>query len=391
MEKSPHARRIASIDIFRAMTMLTMLWVNDFAGMDGIPRWLEHAQTREDMMGFSDLVFPAFLFCMGLSIPFAVGNRIRKGEPIWKIVLHIALRALALIVMGVCDMNCSSVKGGLPHSWFWVIAVIGFFLIWNDYPKAGGWRKWLHIGLRICGIGIIGGLAAYRIGNGLPIKTEWWGILGLIGWAYLFSALIYLCVHRWKPAAFGAWAAVISLLILNDSHVHILGGIPGGWVHIGLAFTGVSAAVLMQMLAGSGKSKAFPLASIAGAAVMFAAGLVSHRFWIISQNMGTPTWMFFSLSASLIFLAAFYWLADIKGHDLSGSRLARIFILPAGTATLTCYTIPYLTYNIRNILHLWYPHAVSHGVAGLVKSLVFAFAISAAAWCLGRIHIRLKL
>ena len=31
-------KRIASIDIFRALTMLMMLFVNDFAGMSGIPR-----------------------------------------------------------------------------------------------------------------------------------------------------------------------------------------------------------------------------------------------------------------------------------------------------------------------------------------------------------------
>ena len=54
-------KRVASIDIIRALTMLTMLFVNDFAGMSGLPHWLHHAAMDEDMLGFSDLVFPAFL------------------------------------------------------------------------------------------------------------------------------------------------------------------------------------------------------------------------------------------------------------------------------------------------------------------------------------------
>lgn len=44
-------KRVASIDIFRALTMLLMLWVNDYAGMAVIPHWMMHARTREDMPG----------------------------------------------------------------------------------------------------------------------------------------------------------------------------------------------------------------------------------------------------------------------------------------------------------------------------------------------------
>lgn len=81
-------KRIASVDILRALTMLTMLFVNDFAGMSGLPHWLHHAAADEDMLGFSDLVFPAFIFCMGLSIPFAIGARYRKGDSQLQVLGH---------------------------------------------------------------------------------------------------------------------------------------------------------------------------------------------------------------------------------------------------------------------------------------------------------------
>ncbi len=72
-------QRLASIDVFRALTMFLMIFVNDLWSLTNIPQWLEHTQAHEDGMGLADVVFPAFLFIVGLSIPFAIGNRWSKG------------------------------------------------------------------------------------------------------------------------------------------------------------------------------------------------------------------------------------------------------------------------------------------------------------------------
>ena len=139
--------RIASIDIFRGLTMLMMIFVNDFAGMTGIPHWLGHAATEEDMLGFSDLVFPSFLFCVGLSIPHAVGARYRKGDSGLQVLVPVCLRSLALVVMGVFTMNMGGVEGGLSRPVFTLLAVAGFFLVWNAYPvrKDGTWTLWTRL------------------------------------------------------------------------------------------------------------------------------------------------------------------------------------------------------------------------------------------------------
>ncbi|MGV3599658.1 MAG: heparan-alpha-glucosaminide N-acetyltransferase domain-containing protein [Dyadobacter fermentans] len=60
--------RLDSIDVFRAVTMFLMIFVNDFWTLEGVPEWLEHSKAEEDAMGLSDVVFPAFLFIVGLSI-----------------------------------------------------------------------------------------------------------------------------------------------------------------------------------------------------------------------------------------------------------------------------------------------------------------------------------
>ena len=67
--------RIASIDIFRALTMLLMIFVNDLWTLNNIPEWLGHRPADYDGMGLADVVFPAFLFIVGLSIPFAIKSR----------------------------------------------------------------------------------------------------------------------------------------------------------------------------------------------------------------------------------------------------------------------------------------------------------------------------
>ena len=50
--------RIGSIDVFRALTMLLMIFVNDLWSLKDIPEWLEHTAADVDGMGLADVVFP---------------------------------------------------------------------------------------------------------------------------------------------------------------------------------------------------------------------------------------------------------------------------------------------------------------------------------------------
>src|SRR5688572_28868327 len=72
---SVQANRIASIDILRALTMVLMIFVNDLWSLTNIPVWLLHTTADQDGMGLSDVIFPAFLFIVGMSIPFAINSR----------------------------------------------------------------------------------------------------------------------------------------------------------------------------------------------------------------------------------------------------------------------------------------------------------------------------
>src|ERR1700743_312899 len=101
----PTQKRQLSIDVFRAINMFFMIFVNDLSGVRNVPEWIDHVKRNEDGMHFADTIFPLFLFIAGLSIPLAIGRRIEKGDSFKSIAVYIMLRSFALIVMGFFHVN----------------------------------------------------------------------------------------------------------------------------------------------------------------------------------------------------------------------------------------------------------------------------------------------
>jgi len=82
----------------------------------------------------------------------------------------------------------------------------------------------------------------------------------------------------------------------------------------------------------------------------------------------------------------FYWLTDVKQKQHWFN-----IIKPAGTATLTCYVIPYIWYSLMHILHVYYPSVLNSGVPGLLRSMVFSLIIVWIAGLLVKAKIKLKI
>lgn len=387
-------QHIAAVDVFRALTMFLMLFVNDIPGLKDIPHWLLHAKIDEDMMGFSDTIFPAFLYCMGMSIPFAIQNRANKGDNSLQIISHIAQRTIALLAMGLFTLNCGK-AGGISYQGFSILMTIGFFLTWSRYPKATGFKRHLFRGMKLAGIALLAFLVIYKDVEGVPFRQGWWGILGLIGWTYAVCAGIYLFTRENLCRNLLAWIVLIGLAIASHtdwipqeygSRIVLLPFIPSDWTLHALGMSGIVTSLLLQRYADREHPARFIgiLFGIGVAALVCA--LFAHPHWIISKIQATPTWLFYCLAMYFPLFGLFYWLTDVKGKA-SWFKL----IKPAGTATLTCYVLPYLWYPIQQLLGWYYPQALCSGVAGLLRSLLFSFIIICIAGLLVKMNVRLKI
>ena len=116
---TPPLERITTIDILRALTMVLMIFVNDLWSLTNIPAWLGHVERGVDGIGLADVVFPAFLFIVGLSIPYAMENRRKKGDSDWDLIKHVLWRTIALLVMGMKDKS-----SGTRPAWYSILRTL---------------------------------------------------------------------------------------------------------------------------------------------------------------------------------------------------------------------------------------------------------------------------
>jgi hypothetical protein len=400
-------QRNVAIDILRALTMFVMIFVNDFWKVHDIPYWLDHAKRGEDFMGLADVVFPCFLFVVGMSIPFALERRYAKGLPGESTIGHILSRALALLLMGAFITNSEArLSPGVsyPIGIYWFLMVGGFFCIWNQYPPAkDAPRKWLYAALKGVGVAALFYLAVTFRNPEDGIFGARWGILGSIGWTYLVCAFIYIFTRDRLKYLVPIWILFVLICMLGSRMNEARGGeallaLPRpnfynemlNILHIGNgalpAFTmgGIILSILSTRYAGlPARTKLIGVS--AAVAALLVAGVISRHFWILSKLSATPTWIFYVTAIAVSAYAALYW--AVKKGKASWFNL----IKPAGTATLTTYTIPYVAYGLADVTGIVLPDWFTHGFLSIVNCLCFAFVIIGITALLGRIHLKLKI
>src|SRR5579862_3077346 len=137
--------RILSIDIFRGLTVLVMIFVNDVGEVKGLPWWTHHMPEGVNGMTYVDMVFSAFLFIVGISMPLAINRRVVKGDSRLAVLRHVVVRSLSLVVIGYILANLHNLNpqlSGIGVRMWDLLAFAGIILAWSVYPKSGP-RPWL--------------------------------------------------------------------------------------------------------------------------------------------------------------------------------------------------------------------------------------------------------
>jgi predicted acyltransferase len=279
------SRRLVSLDVFRGLTIAGMVLVNNPGSWEHIYWPLEHAQWS----GWTptDLVFPFFLFIVGVSIPLAFANRLEKGGSKRDLYLKIVKRTL-------------------------IIFAIGLFL--NGLPYFG--------------------LAEYRI----P------GVLQRIAVCYFFASIIFLNTKLRTQIAIAIgllifYWALVKLVpapgfaagdltkegslpsyvdrVVFGKHVWAQARVydPEGLLSTTPAIVTSLIGVLTGQWLRTEKTRYEKAAGmfVAGA-VLVAIGWGWNAFFPINKALWTSSYVAFTGGLALQFLSVCYWLIDIKGY-----------------------------------------------------------------------------
>jgi heparan-alpha-glucosaminide N-acetyltransferase len=391
--------RIASIDIMRGLTLLLMLFVNDL-NMDIAPAWLGHMEANFDGMGLADWVFPGFLFMVGLAIPFALSKRLSEGVSVGTVSKHILARSVSLLIIGVMMLNSDRVNPeltGMSRNLWAILMYLAVFFYWNDYSDRGN-RFFTVMGFKILALAIFV-LLVFKFRSGQPenngsIITGWWGILGLIGWAYLVSAftyilcrdsiaktvivtLFFLAMNIMSGLGFLDWMnpvrPVLGVIIEGNNPLIVLTGLIGG--------------IILKQYAKEDPSRVI-LIYVGLGLLSLSSGFILRHWFILSKIRATPSWGMVCSGISFLIFALIYFVADIKNK-----RRWAIFFKPAGENSLTTYIAPDILYYLiwmAGIPVQFYKnsHEPLVVVAGSVVWAVLMVGLTA---LLSRFNIRLRI
>jgi predicted acyltransferase len=278
--------RTLALDVFRGLTIAGMILVNNPGTWSAIYDPLEHAAWH----GWTptDLVFPFFLFVVGVSVTLALGRRAEASNNRRDLYLKITRRTVIIFALGL-------VLAGFPYFNLQTIRVTG---VLNR--------------IAVC----------YFFAAVIFLKTDW-RRQALVASALLvgYWALLALVPAPGYAAGDlspqGNLAAYFDRLLLGE---HIWKG--GGKVYdpegilstIPAVATTLTGVLTGQFLRSRRAPEEKAAAMFAAGAACVVAGWAWHHWFPINKALWTSSYVLFTTGMALQLLAACYWLLDIQGR-----------------------------------------------------------------------------
>lgn len=284
------SERLLSLDVFRGITIMGMILVNNPGTWNAIYPQLEHAKWNG--CTFTDLIFPFFLFIVGVAISYSLTKRKEQGGSMKALYLNILRRTVILFVLGL-------ILAGFPFG-----LAFGHEFSWSTLRIPGVLQR----------IAIVYMVSAFLFLL-TSTKFQYW-FTGFI--LVLYAAIMsFIPVPGIGPANFepttnlSAW---LDRLVLG-SHIWsgskywdpegILSTIPA----IGSAMIGIFTGNLLRSQKDQTTKTVYLY--IASSLLMLAGWIWS--FWFpLNKNIWTSSYVLWTAGLALNFLAFCYWFVDVK-------------------------------------------------------------------------------
>jgi predicted acyltransferase len=289
----PISSRLTSVDTLRGFTMFFIIggeriftsfnkvWPNSIS--ETLAKNMEHAGWEG--FYFYDQIFPLFLFLVGLLIPTVILRNKEKGKTNREIFFHISKRAIVLILLGLVNygllrfdwsaMRWSSVLGRIGICYFFASLLV----------LHSNWRVQAYVILAI----LIGYWAAVEF---IPVPGYGPGVLtpegSLTTWLdqKIIPGTLGIGLYD-RQGVLSTFTSLASTLI---------GVLAGHW--------------LLNKRTETQKTIGFIVSGI----ILLAAGWIWGKFFFISRNVWTSSFVLYTSGWSLLLMALFYWIIDVKGY-----------------------------------------------------------------------------
>lgn len=289
--------RLVSLDVFRGITIASMLLVNNPGSWGHIYAPLAHAEWN----GWTptDLIFPFFVFIVGVAMTFSFGKLLEKGADKHGLLLKTAKRAVLIFLVGLAIHSFPWV--GYDYAHWRIPGVLQRIAI--AYLFAASIYLFTNVRGQVIAIATLL-LGYWALQTLIPVPGGFAGSLkpGLDLGGYI-DRTIFTTNHLWREAK--TWDPEGLLSSLPAIGTALLGGLAGTWIRTQRAAI----------------EKALGL-FIAGALLM-CAGSIWGWVFPINKSLWTSSYVLFTAGFAAQFLAMCYWLVDIKGYQ----RWARPFVI----------------------------------------------------------------
>jgi len=395
----PTPPRVLSVDVLRGLTIALMILVNDPGDWDHVYAQLDHASWN----GFTltDFVFPNFLFLVGASLIFSLESRIARGESRRSMALHILRRAVTLFVIKL-------LLSAFPHFLWTHLRLFGVLTrialcylaagliclaIWNTsrrVPKL----------LAVAAAFLIGYWAMMRFipvpgfgvpTHAVPILDPQHNLAACIDRAFtaftqrtLHTGSLYNRTHD-PEGLLSTLPAIATTLI---------GAVAGLWIRRASATEpGAPSRLCLGGNVAITPDRSLSILGVFGF-VCILVGLLWNPWFPINKNLWTSSYALFSGGISLLLLALYYWLIDLR--KMNERPLGKALLWPwlvFGSNAIAAYVLSNFVVELMLWIKLpagrmpgprfvsawlWiYQHGFVRGHSTQLSSLEFALAFTA--------------